>query len=141
MIDGPTYDEGHLFVAAIRVIRHRENRPPTVKEIADLLGYATEVGFLLARGLEKKGVLCLVSNPFDTHVELNDHTALEELSRSDEGPDFDAELDEFHKKKQKEQEDLNSFFASGGESEEKKNKMNSLEEDFRKFRQQKSGDD
>ena len=141
MMDGPTYDEGHLFVAAIRIIRHRENRPPSVKEIAEFLGYSTEIGFLVARGLEKKGVLSLVSNPFDTHVDLNDHTALEELSRSEEGPDFDAELTEFHKKKEKEQEDLNSFFAAGGESEEKKNKMSSLDEEFRKYWKNRSGDD
>ena len=137
---GPSYDEGHVFVAAIRVLRHREKRPPTVEEVAELLGQAREIGFLLARGLAEKGVLDMVENPFDTHLEIRDHLALEDLDREEKGPGFGEDLEEFRKRKEKERDELGAFFASGGESEEKKKKLDSLDEAFRKYRKAKDGE-
>ncbi|MBN1824903.1 MAG: hypothetical protein JW958_01470 [Candidatus Eisenbacteria bacterium] len=138
---GPNYDEGHLFVAAIRILRHREQRPPTVEETAEFLGHAREVGYLLARGLAEKGIVDLVENPFETHLEIRDHLALENLPREEKGPGFGEDLEEFRKRKEKERDELGAFFASGGESETKKKKLDALGEAFRKYRNAKSGEE
>ena len=53
---GPVYELGHLIVAAIRVISHRESRPPTLKELGDLLGFSPEFTGQLIRGLEEKNI-------------------------------------------------------------------------------------
>ncbi|MBM3321723.1 MAG: hypothetical protein FJY73_13755 [Candidatus Eisenbacteria bacterium] len=139
---GPQYEEGHLFVAAVRVLAHREGRPPTVEEIAELLGDSREIAYHLARGLAEKGVLRLLANPFETHVEVADHLALEELSREEHGPGFEEDLREFQERKKKDRDEMSDFFMGDGREKKKKDKLSKMEEEFRKFRKSKdSGDD
>ncbi len=138
---GPLYEEGHLFVAAVRVLSHRENRPPTLDEVTELLDIPKEMVFLTARGLTQKGILRLMENPFEVRVEIADHLAVEELPRDDRGPGFGDDLDEFHEKKKREQDELGDFFKSDGMEKEKGEKLSKMEEEFRRFRRHRSGND
>jgi len=138
---GPLYEEGHLFVAAVRVLSHKENRPPTLDEVTELLNLSKEVVFLTARGLADRGILHLMENPFEIHVEIADHLAIEELPRDDTGPGFGEDLDEFHEKKKREQDEMGDFFKNGGMEKKKGEKLSKMEEEFRRFRRHRSGDD
>ncbi len=140
-MQGPSYNEGHVFVAAVRVLEHKESRPPTVEEVAALLGESREIAYHLARGLAEKGVLRLLTSPFDTHVEIADHLRIEELPRGESGPGFEEDLREFREKKKKDRDEMSGFFSTGGPDKKKKDKLSKMEEEFRKFRKTRDGEE
>ena len=72
-------EEGHAHVAAVRVLQYRLHRPPTPEEIAEVLGSKLELTMHRLRALKELGILVLVENPFETHVSVGDHTALDSL--------------------------------------------------------------
>ena len=74
-----TRDEGHAHVAAIRVLRYRLGRPPTMEEVAEVLGSRTEITNHRMRKLAALGIVHLVENPFNVHLSVADHLALERL--------------------------------------------------------------
>ena len=51
MAQAPGYKEGHLVVAAVRILEVREHHPPTIEEIAGVLRWHPEQVGLIARGL------------------------------------------------------------------------------------------
>ncbi len=130
----PTYQEGHLIVAAIRVLENQHGRPPSVEEIAGLIGHSVEISHMFIRGLEASAILRVMQTPFETAVEIVNHLALEELSAEEKKVAFGDDLEEFKEKKRKEQEAMEAFFASGGVDEEKKKKLDKLADDFEAFR-------
>jgi hypothetical protein len=138
---GPVYEEAHVFAAAVRVLAHKEGRPPTVEEIAELLGQSREIAYHLARGLAEKGVLRIVKNPFETHVEIADHLAIESLPREEKGPGLEEDLREFREKKKKGQDEMSDFFATGKGEKKKEEKLSKMEEEFRKFKKSRSPDE
>ncbi len=108
-----SYEEGHLTVAAIRVLSHRhEGRPPSEDEIADLLKISREWVGVLVRALEEAGVVRALTGPFETRVEVLDHRKLEDLPRKDTQAGVDEELREFSARKRKEEEKLQKLFGS-----------------------------
>lgn len=133
-IRDPLYEESHLYVAAVRVIAHRSGRPPTVEEVAEILDLSKESAYHLARSLAKKRILRILENPFETHLEVADHVALESLPREEKGPGIAEDLEEFSEKKKKEFDQMGDFFKTGGVDKTKEKKLSKMEEEFRKFR-------
>lgn len=138
---GPLYEEAHLYVAAIRVLAHKTGRPPTVEEVADLLGDSREAAYHLARSLAAKGIVRLMENPFETHLEVRDHVALEGLPREETGPGIAEDIEEFHEKKKKEHDEMGDFFKTGGVEKTKGKKLSKMEEEFLKFRRRHEEDE
>ena len=128
------YEEGHLTVAAIRVLSHQhEGRPPTEDEIADLLQISREWVGVLVRALEKAGVVRALTGPFETRVEVLDHRKLENLPHQDDQAGVDEELREFSAKKRKEEEKLQKLF--GGDMLKKQDeKMDKLADQLMGFK-------
>jgi hypothetical protein len=137
----PSYDQGHLLVAAARVLRHRNQRPPTTDEIAKLIGSSSEFAGLLVRSLERLGIVRTVTSAFETRVEITDHIALEELPAEAEGSAFESEVEEFHQRYTQKQEQLERIFSEGEHEKERKKKMKSMEDELRGFKGKKIVDD
>jgi DNA-binding MarR family transcriptional regulator len=129
-----SYEEGHLAVAAIRVLlQQHEGRPPTEDEIADLLKISREWVGVLVRGLEKAGVVRTLTGPFETRVEIQDHRKLEDLPHEDSTAGVDEELKEFSERKRKEEEKLQKLF--GGDILKKQDeKMNEIADQLKGFK-------
>lgn len=126
------YKEGHLVVAAVRVLTHQHSgRPPTVEEISKLLSLSREWAGVLVSALEKAGVVRALTGPFETRVEIADHTRLEALPRGDTAGGVDEELKEFSKKKQEEEEKLRGLFTGGEAERKKKDKMGRLADELK----------
>lgn len=137
----PPYEKGHLVVAAVRVLLHRSGRSPREEEIAEMLDWPADLVRSLVRGLTARGIVRVLTNPFETRVELGDHLALEELPRESEGAKIETELEEFHTRYREKQAELGKLF-SGSELEKKKEeRVNRLDEEFRKFRKRSGRDD
>jgi len=115
----PDYFNGHLIVAATRVLEHRGGRPPTMEEIGTLLGISHEVVGAVARALESHGIVKIHTTPFDTRIEVDDHTALEELPRDGSGGAMKEEIDAFRQRTREKQEKMDTLF-DGGEYQKKK---------------------
>ena len=129
------YDDGHLVVAAVRVLKHRASgRPPTVEEIAELLRQSREWTGVLVSALERAGVVRVLSGPFETRVEVRDHRALESLPREDTTAGVDEELREFSAQKKKEEEALRNLFASGKALEKQRKKLEELGKDLKSYK-------
>lgn len=136
----PSYSQGHLLVAAVRVLEHRLAKPPTYEEIGELLGISHEVVGALARSLEAAGVVKILKTPFDTRVEVKDHQALEELPREEKGAAMKGEVEAFLKKARGKQEELESELAGGEFQERKKKKYADLESQLKDFQKKKVQD-
>ena len=129
------YEEGHLVVAAIRVLSHQHSgKPPTVEEISKLLQISYEWCGVLVAALDRAGAVLCLTGPFETRVEVLDHTALEDLPRADSAATVDQELKEFSAKKDEEEEKLRGLFASGDALKKQETKMGKMAEDLKRFK-------
>lgn len=133
----PSYRDGHLVVAAVRILESREKHPPTEEEIGALLKWHPERVGLVARGLVEMGVLKPVTTAYDLRLELADHLPLEELTGDEETPGFAEELAEFDRKSVEQQQKLEKLFDPGELEKEKRKRTESLDEEFKKFRKDK----
>ena len=134
MTSGPVYELGHLIVAAIRVISHRESRPPTLEGIGTLLGFSPEFVGQVIRGLEEKNIVRPVESAFDDRFEIVEHINLEELPREMKTPGMEQDIEDFEKRFREKQEKLENLFESDEIDEKKKEKMKSMEDELKSFK-------
>ena len=128
----PNRAQGHLIVAAIRVLAHRETRPPNVEEIAELVLTPPELVRVAVRQLVELGVLTEVADAYDARLEVADYGVLEELAEG-EGVAIRDELRTFSQKQREKQEGFAKQFEEDIASKQKA-KFSKLEEDLKKFR-------
>ncbi len=127
-----SYEEGHLIVAAIRVLEHRHGgRPPTIEEITQLVGGSDEWTGVLVRALAGAGVLRTLKGPFETRVEIADHVGLEALPREEASSGVDREIQEFSARKKKEEEKLRNLFASGDAMKKQNERIEKIADAFK----------
>jgi hypothetical protein len=130
----PSYEDGHLVVAAVRVLTHRAEKPPTPEQIADLLGLAADFARALVVTLGDEGILKVIENPFEIRVEIGDHTRLEDLPREADGPTMTDELDTFIQKKQEEYEATEKMLSMDEIEKKRRDKMSKMEKEMRKMK-------
>lgn len=95
------YQEGHLFVAAIRILEHQNSSPPELKEISKLLGYSAEQTGLICRRLEEAGIVKIVESAFGDRWGIEDHLKIEELPKEAATSQMDDALKQFKAEKSK----------------------------------------
>jgi hypothetical protein len=130
----PPRSEAHLLVAAVRVLAHKTGRPPTVEEVAELLGWSRELTGHLSRGLETQGIVQALISPFDVRLEVADHLAIEKLPVEDTGPGLRDEVEAFHEQFKKKQEALQNLFDSGEHEKRKQERIEGLDNELRDFK-------
>jgi hypothetical protein len=129
----PARGQGHLIVAAIRVLTHLRNRPPTEEEIAEQLGISRELTLHILRGLEDRGIVHSLKNPFDVRYDLGDHRLLESLPLEATGPDMGREIEDFHKKSEDRQKRIEQMMRDADPERTTRQKVSKMEEEFRRF--------
>lgn len=130
----PSYEDGHLVVAATRVLTHKANKPPTPEQIADLLGQPVDFIRTLVVTLGDEGILKVVENPFEIRVEIKDHAKLDDLPREADGPTISDELDSFIQKKKDEYEATERMLSMDEIEKKQKEKMSKLEAEMKKMK-------
>ena len=132
-----TQDVGHAHVAAVRVSQFRNGRPPTIEEVAEVLGSTVELTNHRLRALERAGIVTIVENPFEAHVSVRDHLALEKLPAAvDESALSDA-VSDFRKRQVEKADDMIRIFEETDEEKEKREKHGGMEQDLKAFRPKK----
>jgi hypothetical protein len=133
-----TQAEGHAHVAAIRVLRYRLGRPPTMEEVAEILGSRPEITNHRMRKLAALGIVHLVENPFDVHLSVADHLALEKLpTETDENALSDA-VEDFKRRQEAKAEEMMRVFESDEEAKERRKKHDGLAEELKRFKPRKA---
>jgi hypothetical protein len=136
----PSREEGHLIVAAIRLLQYRESRSPRPEEVAELLDWPAAALRVHLVALQKDGVVALVDSAFDTHVEIRDHLKLEELEPAAEASDLEAELADFGRRKQEESERMGRLFSEGEPARRQAERLKKMEKELHDFHKRKPRD-
>ncbi len=131
-----TRSEGLLVLAAIRVLDHLNQRPPTPAEIADLLDEDESTVRLQLARLQDLGAAVLVDSAFATHAEIKDHRLVEDLDDR-AGPAISEDLAEFDRKKEDEARRMAHLFDSGEHEESRRRKLDEMDSELEKFRREK----
>lgn len=114
------YASAHLFVAAVRMLQHQKNTPPSVDLVCDALSFSLEQGYFIARELQHRGIINMVEGNFGTRLFVQDHRALEQIPQNSQGsrlddelkrfqttrPDYDQKIASFKSKQHKKQQNL-----------------------------------
>jgi DNA-binding Lrp family transcriptional regulator len=107
-----TYDQGHLLVAALRLFVHRHKRPPSVRELSEMVGISPEMGHYVCNRLERLGVIEMVDAAFEERLYLREHLKLEELPREEKASDLEGEVKKLKEDRQRQQEQMEKLQAS-----------------------------
>lgn len=132
----PSYDEGQLIVAGVRVQAHRDARPPLLEDVAALLAMPADLLRVLVIGLEEHGVLRQITNAFEVRLDIVDHHAAEDLPREQQGQRLNKEVAEFRKAFAAKQDDLKKTFGADAIQKKTDDKMSRLAEELKKFKGQ-----
>jgi uncharacterized protein YwgA len=133
----PSYEDGHLIVAAVRVLCFRNAKPPTPADIASFLGIPPEFAKNLVVALGDLGILRVLENPFEIRIELGNHLSLEDLPREADTPSIKDELDSFIERKKKQVEETEKMLSLDEIEKTKHEKMSKLEDEMRKMKKSK----
>ncbi len=139
-----TRTEGHLIVAAIRVLDHRDECPPSPAGIANLLELAESAVRLQLNALAEMGIVLQVESAYENHFEVKNYSFLEDLDQ-EEGPGITQELADFDREKEEEAERMANLFTSGEHERVRGEKQDRMDQDFKDFKKKKNinpfGDD
>ena len=122
--------DAHLVLAAIRVLSHRLERSPRPDEVAELLELPEASVRLRAVALQELGAVIMVESAFETHLEIRDYLKVEELPQ-ESADDLAGDLAAFDQRKQDEAEKMARLFEDGTFADEKRRKLDQMDEDFR----------
>lgn len=106
------YREAHLYVAAIRLLSHRQPGAPAMSDIGALLDVSQESALAVCRRLAKQDIVKLIDDPFTVRVTIENHLAIEDLPREEKQNDaLSQELEKFMAKKQEMNKKVESIQA------------------------------
>ncbi len=139
-----TREEGHLMVAAVRILSHRNSCPPAIEDVAELLNWQPEMARIKAVALHDVDVLLLVDNAYDHHLEVNDHHGLDDLTPDAKTTAMDEALAKFDHKKLEEQQKMDNLFDDGDHERRHQKRMDAMDGglfDFQKDKPRNPFDD
>ena len=105
------YTTAHLFVAAVRVLDHKDGAPPSLEAVCRLLDYSDEKGSYLLNRLKEQAIVDTVKSGFTDRLVVGDHLASEDLPRDAEESRLEQELKKFKQGKGVMQEKVASIKA------------------------------
>ena len=114
------YEEAHLLVAAIRILELKKNTSPSLKDISELLGVNIDRVTRIANDLKPLDIVRMVDGPFESvNLVIQDHTKIEELSRTVRESNMEDEIRKFKEKSKNVYEDRVKAFKEENQKKEK----------------------
>jgi hypothetical protein len=89
------YETAHLFVAALRVLDHRDGLPPMLADVCRLLDYSDEKGSYLLNRFKELNIVDTIRSGYSDRIVVGDHLAIEALPRGGEESRLEQELKKF----------------------------------------------
>jgi hypothetical protein len=133
-----TREEGHAHVAAVRVLRYRLGRPPTLEEIAEVLGSRVEITNHRLRRLAELGVVHIVENPFNVHVSVANHRLVDDLPETANEDVLKDAVQDFKKRQAEKADEMVRTFERDDEGAERREKHDRMAGELKGFRPKKT---
>lgn len=118
------YETAHIFVSGVRIFEHLHERPPMLKDLADILKVSEEELSLISRRLADEGIIHAVASGAQCRFSVADHTKIETLPRSAEPPRMAEEISQFQTRRQSR---LSEIEKTLGENADKKRVFSDIE--------------
>lgn len=123
------YTQAHLFVAAVRIIGHQKDAPPTLEQVAGTLNISLEQCHRLCRRLCEKGIVRHLESAFDSALYIQDHQLIETLPKDPVSNTLADEVERFQKQKPNFDDKIKAFKAQ--QAEKRQNLFADLKKEFK----------
>ena len=133
-----THEIGHAHVAAIRVLKYTLGRQPTLEEVAEILGSRPEITNHRLRKLAELGIVHLVENPFEVHLSVANHLALEDLPQEVDESGLQTAVEDFQRRQEEQAEEMVKTFEEEDEAATKKDKHARMADELKNYQQKKT---
>jgi len=125
MQNSDLYANAHLMVAAIRVLTHQKNSPPSIETVCQVLSFSLEHGNFLCNKLKEMEIIEIVEGTYGTRLFTKNHLQIEDIPRGDKVSGLEEELKKFQDSKKKISTKVESFQAQ--QAKKQKNLFAELE--------------
>ena len=119
------YSQAHLMVAAIRVFKHKNSRPPTIEDLCQTIDFSVEKGSFICRKLEELNIIEAVEGSYGIRLFVRDHLKIEDIPRGASENHFEEELKKFQDNRKALSNKIEAFQAE--QKQKKKNLFAEME--------------
>lgn len=126
------YEEAQILLAGIRLFQHREDRLPSLKELAEFIQFSTESVHHLCNRLEKVGALERIRGAFDDRICLKDPLEAEALRQVQDSPDIGEDVKKWREQREDKLKEVEERFSGDAARQEKEDQFSLIEEKLRK---------
>ncbi len=105
------YSNAHLVVAAIRVLDHQKNAPPSIEDVCQALSFSLEQANFICNKLEEMQIIEIVKGSYGTRLFIKNHLKIEEIPRGDKVSGLEEELKKFKSSRKGFTKEIESFQA------------------------------
>lgn len=126
------YDEAQILLAGIRLFQHRENRLPSLKDLAEFTRFSPESVHHLCNRLEKIGALERIRGAFDDRICLKDPWKAESLRAVPDAPDIAQDVKKWKEQQESKLKEVESRFTGDAAKQEKADLFAEIEQKLHK---------
>jgi hypothetical protein len=130
--DYSLYEEAQIFLAGVRLFRHREKRLPSLDELAEFTRFSRESLHHLCNRLEKIGAVDRIRGAFQDRICLKEPLEAEVLREEVDAPRIDDEVQKWKEQREHTIQDVEKKFSPDYGKAEKDDLFSQLEEKLRK---------
>lgn len=105
------YSNAHIVVAAIRVLAHQKNAPPSIEDVCQTLSFSLEQGNFICNKLEEMQIIEIVEGSYGTRLFIKSHLKIEDIPRGDKVSGLEEELKKFQSSRKNFTKEIESFQA------------------------------
>lgn len=105
------YSNAHIVIAAIRVLAHQKNAPPSVEDVCQTLSFSLEQGNFICNKLEEMQIIEIVEGSYGTRLFVKNHLKIEDIPRGDKVSGLEEELKKFQSSRKDFTKKIESFQA------------------------------
>jgi DNA-binding MarR family transcriptional regulator len=126
------YEEAQIFLAGVRLFQHREERLPSLKELADFTRFSVESVHHLCNRLEKLGAVARIRGAFDDRVSLEDPLKVETLREQEESPDMEDDIKKWKEQRENTVREVEKKLSPDAGKKEREDFFAEIEEKLQK---------
>ena len=126
------YEEAQILLAGISLFQHREERLPSLNELAEFTRFSTEAVHHLCNRLEKIGALERIRGAFDDRICLKDPREAEALRQVTDSPDIGEDVKKWKEHREDKLKEVEEKFSGDAARQEKEDQFAQIEEKLRK---------
>lgn len=113
------YSLCHLVIAAIRVLEHQQNAPPTIDEVCKILSASSEQINFICRKLNEIGAIDIFEGGYGIRLDIKDHLKVEAIPKNQDVSSIQKDIQHFLNSKQ----DIDQKIETIKSQKEKKKKQ------------------